>query len=87
VGSCGHSNEPSGSVNDGEFLDYLNVLSSHGSEFEDDCLLRCCAMFSGRNWPVFQRCLLPPSSGCPYDGGSKQSLSASQGLCCLELDS
>jgi hypothetical protein len=28
-----------------------------------DCLLSCCAMKSGRSLPMFQRCLLPPSSG------------------------
>jgi hypothetical protein len=27
------------------------------------CLLGCCALQSGRSWPMFQRCLLPSSSG------------------------
>jgi hypothetical protein len=43
---------------------------------EDDCLLSCCAMKSGRSLLVFQRCLLPPKPGRllthhPDDGGSK----------------
>jgi hypothetical protein len=29
---------------------------------EDDCLLGCCAVQSRRNWLMFQRCLLSPSS-------------------------
>jgi hypothetical protein len=30
---------------------------------QDGCLLGCCAMYSGRISPMFQRCVLPPSSG------------------------
>jgi hypothetical protein len=40
----------------GEFSD------THGVEYEDDCLLGCCAMCSHGHWPTFQRFLLPPSS-------------------------
>jgi hypothetical protein len=44
-----------------------NIARLHSSEDqnrnEDGCLLGCCAVESGRNWPTFQRCLLPPSSG------------------------
>jgi hypothetical protein len=29
---------------------------------EDDCLLRSCTVKSRRNWPTFQRCLLPQGS-------------------------
>jgi hypothetical protein len=36
---------------------------SHGDVYEDGCLLGCCAVYSGRSLPTFQRCLLPPSSG------------------------
>jgi hypothetical protein len=39
---------------------FLKVRSR--SAFEDDCLLGCCAMKSGRSLPTFQRCLLPQSS-------------------------
>jgi hypothetical protein len=28
---------------------------------EDGCLMGCCAMSSGRNWPTFEMFLLPPS--------------------------
>jgi hypothetical protein len=43
---------------------YLSEISgSHGSEYEDDCLLGCCAVKSGRSLPTFQRCLVPLSSG------------------------
>jgi hypothetical protein len=31
---------------------------SHGSEYEDDCLLGFCAVQFGRSLPTFQRCLL-----------------------------
>jgi hypothetical protein len=33
------------------------------SEFEDDCRMGCCAVYSRRNSPTFQRCLMPPLSG------------------------
>jgi hypothetical protein len=39
------------------------ISGSQGSEYEDGCLLDCCAMYSDRSLPTFQRCLLPPSSG------------------------
>jgi hypothetical protein len=39
------------------------ISGSHGGEYEDDCLLGCCAVLSGRSLPTFQRCLLPSSSG------------------------
>jgi hypothetical protein len=49
------------------FLEFINEpLHQNVSEevnFEDNCLLGCCAMYSVRNLPTFQRCLLPPSSG------------------------
>jgi hypothetical protein len=44
---------------------------------EDDCLLGCCVVYSGRNWRTFQRCLLPPSVRLD-DGGSKHLLNAGQ---------
>jgi hypothetical protein len=43
------------------------ISGSHGSEYEDDYLLGCCAVYSGRRLPTFQRCLLPRLD----DGGSK----------------
>jgi hypothetical protein len=51
------------------------IWGSHGSEYEDGCLLGCNTMQSGRSLPAFQRSLLPPSSGRwqgdrPDDGGS-----------------
>jgi hypothetical protein len=50
-------------------------IQSTNSHTEHDCLLGCCMVQSRRKWPVFQRCLLPPTSGwsgthCPADGGS-----------------
>jgi hypothetical protein len=42
--------------------DLADVSGSYGSDYEDDCILGCCAMWSGRSLPTFQRCLLPPSS-------------------------
>jgi hypothetical protein len=38
------------------------ILGSHGSKYEDGCLMDCCAGYSGRRLPTFQMCLLPPSS-------------------------
>jgi hypothetical protein len=32
----------------------------------NDCLLGRCSMQTGRNWPTFQRCLLPPQSGLTH---------------------
>jgi hypothetical protein len=43
-------------------LSSCDIWGSHSSNYEDDCLLGCCAMSSGRCLPTFQRCLLPPSS-------------------------
>jgi hypothetical protein len=37
--------------------------SSHSSKYEDDCLLSCCPVYSGKSLLIFQRCLLPPLSG------------------------
>jgi hypothetical protein len=34
------------------------ILGSHCSEYEDGCLLGCCAMYSGRSLVMFQRCFL-----------------------------
>jgi hypothetical protein len=39
------------------------ISGFHGGEYEDGCLLGCCALLSGRNLLTFHRCLLPPSSG------------------------
>jgi hypothetical protein len=36
---------------------------SHGSEYEDGCLLGCSTMQTGMGLPTFQRSVLPPSSG------------------------
>jgi hypothetical protein len=36
-------------------LFFGETSSSHGGEYEDDCLLGCCAVQSGRNLPKFQR--------------------------------
>jgi hypothetical protein len=36
------------------------ISGFYGSEYEDDCLLGCCAMYSGRIVSTFQRYLLPP---------------------------
>jgi hypothetical protein len=41
------------------------ISGSHGGRCEDGCLLGCCAPYSGRCLPTFQRCLLPLSSGPP----------------------
>jgi hypothetical protein len=30
------------------------IRGSHGDEFEDDCLLGCTTVHSGRYWPTFQ---------------------------------
>jgi hypothetical protein len=45
------------------------ISGSHSGEYKDGCLLGCCAVWSGRSLPTFQRCLLPPSSGREW--GSK----------------
>jgi hypothetical protein len=37
------------------------ISGSHGGEYEDDCLLGCCVVESGRSLPKFQRFLLPLS--------------------------
>jgi hypothetical protein len=46
-----------------ETVRYCEFSGSHGGEYEDGCLLGCCAVKSGRSSPTFQRCLLCPSSG------------------------
>jgi hypothetical protein len=40
-----------------------DISDSHDGEYEDHCLLGCCAVYSGRSLSTFQRYLLPPSSG------------------------
>jgi hypothetical protein len=40
-----------------------DISGSHGDEYEHDFLLGCCAVYSGRSLPTFQRCLHPLSSG------------------------
>jgi hypothetical protein len=45
---------------------YSRIWGSCGSEYEDVCLLGWNAVQSGRSLPVFQRYLLPPSSGRPW---------------------
>jgi hypothetical protein len=50
---------------------FLDVNKNHivrfevltAAEYEDDCLLGCCTMWFGRSLPMFQKCLLLPSSG------------------------
>jgi hypothetical protein len=42
------------------------IWGSHGGEYEDGCLLGCSAVWTGIKLPVFQRFLLPPSSGRWY---------------------
>jgi hypothetical protein len=59
-----------------EFVSNVHIIlcetsGSHGGKYEDSCLLGCCAMHSGTSLLTFQGCLLPPSSVCPDDGGSK----------------
>jgi hypothetical protein len=39
-----------------------NLSDSHGDKYGDDCILGSCDVKSGRKFPTFQRCLLPPSS-------------------------
>jgi hypothetical protein len=34
------------------------ISDSYGDEYEDDCLLGCCTVQSGRYWPTFLRSLL-----------------------------
>jgi hypothetical protein len=41
---------------------------SHSDECEDDCLLGCCDMQSGRSLPTFQSCVLPLSRSCDVGG-------------------
>jgi hypothetical protein len=48
----------------------LSLLAAHKLQTEDDCLLGCYAMQSGRSLLTFQRCLLI-STHHPNDGGSK----------------
>jgi hypothetical protein len=47
----------------GNIILHGEISGSHGGECEDNCLLRCCFVLSGRRLPMFQRCFLPPSSG------------------------
>jgi hypothetical protein len=42
---------------------FYKTSGSHAGEYEDECLLGCCAVLSGRSLPTFQRCLLPLSLG------------------------
>jgi hypothetical protein len=39
------------------------ILGSHVGEYYDCCPVRCDAMYCSRQIPMFQRTLLPPSSG------------------------
>jgi hypothetical protein len=41
-------------------MDYKSgtVSGSRGSEYDDDCLLGCCAVSSGRILPTFQRAII-----------------------------
>jgi hypothetical protein len=52
-----------------------DISGSHGGEYEDDCLLGCCAVWSGRSLLTFQRCFCLHHQGDdghrPDDGGSK----------------
>jgi hypothetical protein len=48
------------------------ISSSHGGEYEAQYLLGCTAVLLIRCRPMFQRCMLPPSSGRRDDGGSMQ---------------
>jgi hypothetical protein len=44
------------------------ISGSHAAEYENGCLLGCCAVKFCRNWPTFQRCLLPrrPDDGSRF---------------------
>jgi hypothetical protein len=44
-------------------IDRLWIGTFEFIPLEDDCLLGCCTVQSGRSFPTFQRCFLPPSSG------------------------
>jgi hypothetical protein len=45
-----------------QIREQTETSGSHGSKYEDDCLLGCCTVYSGRRLLTFQRCLLHPSS-------------------------
>jgi hypothetical protein len=40
----------------------IKFPGSHGSKYEDGCLLGCCAMYYGRSLLTFQRFFLPPTT-------------------------
>jgi hypothetical protein len=35
---------------------HIEISGSHGGEYEDDCLVGCCAVYSGRNRLTFRKC-------------------------------
>jgi hypothetical protein len=39
---------------------FCEISGSCGGDYEDCCLLGCCALQSGRSLPTFEGCLLPP---------------------------
>jgi hypothetical protein len=43
------------------------ISGSDGGEYEDTCLLGCCAVLSGRSLPKFQIHLLRPSLSPYYE--------------------
>jgi hypothetical protein len=42
---------------------FYDLCTSNKMFFEDGCLLRCSAVWTGMSLPTFQRSVLPPSSG------------------------
>jgi hypothetical protein len=56
-----------------ELFCLCDISGSQCGESEDDCLLGCYIVCSGRCLPTFQTCLLPPSSYAqrPDNKGSK----------------
>jgi hypothetical protein len=44
-------------------MNFFEVSDLYADEYEDGCLLGCCAVYFCRYWPTFRRCLLPPWSG------------------------
>jgi hypothetical protein len=51
---------------------YFFATQQHTFLHEDDSLLGCCAVWSCRSRPTFQRCVLPPSSG-PWVRNTRRS--------------
>jgi hypothetical protein len=60
---AGNKNRKKLTDNTRQYRHILNKNEKRIPKKKDDCLLGCCAVYSGRRLPTFQRCLLPPSSG------------------------